>query len=81
MDFMVDTKSTVNALSARGPFMARLDSIVGGRFANKGHFVVVDGLDKAGNVLIRDPAGGTKYAMDIADFAKHQTGQVVWKVK
>lgn len=63
---------------AGGTFRARR-RIVSGRFANQGHFVIVDGLNKANHVIVRDPATATKYFMSLTDFAKHQTGQVVWK--
>ncbi|WP_425562158.1 papain-like cysteine protease family protein [Litoribacillus peritrichatus] len=33
-----------------------------------GHWVVVDGLDDAGRVMIRDPWQATKYKMDMTEF-------------
>ena len=36
--------------------------------ASVGHLVVVDGLDKMGRVMIRDPWHGTSYKMEMADF-------------
>jgi ABC-type bacteriocin/lantibiotic exporter with double-glycine peptidase domain len=40
--------------------------------------VVVDGLDGAGNVTIRDPQDGTRYEMTRDDFLQHWTGRVVF---
>lgn len=45
-----------------------------------GHFVVVDGLDDAGRVLIRDPwGGGSTYTMDLSEFHRVWNGSAVFK--
>ncbi|VAW83086.1 hypothetical protein MNBD_GAMMA12-2297, partial [hydrothermal vent metagenome] len=47
--------------------------------ANKvGHWVVVDGFDNVGRVMIRDPWKATKYKMDLQEFQKTWTGFSVW---
>jgi hypothetical protein len=43
------------------------------------HTVVVDGLDEAGNVMIRDSKHGTRYEMIRSDFMKVWTGGAVWR--
>ena len=35
------------------------------------HTVVVDGLNADGNIMIRDPADGSRYEMTRANFLKH----------
>lgn len=46
---------------------------------NMGHMVVVDGLDEAGNIMIRDPQHATRYEMTREDFIKHWTGRAVYR--
>lgn len=41
--------------------------------ARVGHWVSVSGLDRAGRVMILDPADGTRYVMEIEDFMSHWT--------
>lgn len=41
------------------------------------HAVVVDGVNAAGRVVIRDPGDGTIYQMTMKDFMDHWTGQAV----
>ncbi len=54
----------VDALSELfGPWIARM-----GSSSKLGHYVIVDGVDDAGLVMIRDPAQGTSYRMAMADF-------------
>lgn len=36
-----------------------------------GHWVVVDGVDDMGRVIIRDPAEGTQYKMAIEEFFEY----------
>jgi filamentous hemagglutinin len=43
-----------------------------------GHWVVVDGLDDTGRVMIRDPWQATRYKMDLQDFQHTWTGYSVW---
>lgn len=41
--------------------------------------VIIDGLDSAGKVIIRDPwRPGTKYTMDWEDFIQHWMGDTIW---
>lgn len=47
--------------------------------AGIGHMVLVDGLDEAGYVLIRDPWDGTSYKMRKDDFLKYWTTQAVFR--
>jgi Papain-like cysteine protease AvrRpt2 len=48
--------------------------------AGIGHMVLVDGLDEAGYVLIRDPWDSTKYKMTIDDFLNYWTTEgVYWR--
>ncbi len=44
-----------------------------------GHTVVVDGLDGAGNIMIRDPAHGTRYEMTRKEFLEVWTFISVYK--
>lgn len=44
-----------------------------------GHLVVVDGLDEAGNVMIRDPQHGTRYEMTQKDFMKYWSNRAVFR--
>ena len=49
-------------------------------FGNKiGHFVVVDGVDDVGRVIIRDPADQTIYKMEKKDFLNVWNGFSVYK--
>ena len=43
------------------------------------HMVVVDGLDDAGRVIIRDPSTGTRYLTTWDDFVKVWEGQSVYR--
>ena len=43
------------------------------------HMVVVDGLDDAGRVIIRDPSTGTRYLMNWDDFVKVWEGKSVYR--
>jgi len=47
--------------------------------AGIGQMVLVDGLDEAGYVLIRDPWDGTRYRMTREDFLKYWTTQAVFR--
>jgi filamentous hemagglutinin len=46
-----------------------------------GHMVVVDGMDEAGNVMIRDPQHGTRYEMTRETFMKHWSHRAVFGTK
>lgn len=62
-----------------GPFAAAMEGFnLEGK--DVAHMIIVDGLDGAGNVLIRDPLAGTKYAMSSADFIKYWSGMVLRKI-
>lgn len=44
-----------------------------------GHMVVVDGLDKAGNLIIRDPQHRTKYEITKEAFLKYWSDRAVFR--
>jgi filamentous hemagglutinin len=46
--------------------------------ARLGHLVVVDGFDKLGRILIRDPWDGTKYRMEREEFLPYWTLQGIY---
>ncbi|MEX2337251.1 MAG: cysteine peptidase family C39 domain-containing protein, partial [Aquisalimonadaceae bacterium] len=65
---------TFHGLSSTGSWGAQLLEK-----GNKiGHWVVVDGLDDAGRVIVRDPWQATKYRMDLTEFQNTWTGYSVW---
>ncbi|MDR3617674.1 MAG: papain-like cysteine protease family protein [Candidatus Obscuribacterales bacterium] len=43
------------------------------------HLVIADGIDEAGNIMIRDPWDATRYEMQPSEFAKFFTGRVCFK--
>ncbi len=45
------------------------------------HTVVIDGLNELGNIMIRDPADGTRYEMTRRDFLKHWNLMAVYRCK
>jgi predicted double-glycine peptidase len=47
--------------SANGPWFA----------GTRAHYVIVRGLDEAGNVIIQDTATGTRYVVTVEEFARH----------
>ncbi len=61
--------SSFNALNQTGSWSAMMWD--GGRV---GHWVVVDGVNNAGMVMIRDPFNGTSYEMTQADFLNTWSG-------
>ncbi len=65
----------------RGSWATELREPVGHRFRRMepGHTVVVDGLDELGNLIIRDPAEGTKYEMIRDDFLRYWSGLSVFR--
>jgi hypothetical protein len=67
--------SAFDQLLQRGSWGAELRTPDSGPVS---HMVVVDGLDGAGNVTIRDPQDGTRYEMTRDDFLQHWTGRVVF---
>ncbi len=46
-----------------------------------GHMVVVDGLDKVGNVMIRDPQDATRYEMTREAFLKYWSDRALFSTK
>lgn len=67
--------SSFNALNKTGSWSAMMwDS------GNKvGHWVVVDGVDDVGRVLIKDPFNGTQYKMGVEEFKDVWNGHSVYK--
>lgn len=60
----------VRALNQTGSWIAFMKEL-----ANPiSHTVVVDGLDAAGQVSVRDPWEGTRYTMTMPDFLEYWTG-------
>ncbi|CAN5510202.1 hypothetical protein BH10CYA1_BH10CYA1_52730 [soil metagenome] len=59
-------------LATKQPFAVTLKA-----FQVDAHAVVVDGINAAGRVVIRDPGEGTIYQMKMPDFIEHWTGQAV----
>lgn len=72
----------LDKLLFRGPWVAELRELrpkILYRRLEPGHTVVVDGLDELGNLMIRDPADGTRYEMTRENFLRHWSGYSVWK--
>lgn len=70
-----DDYGTLQGLSSTGSWSAQL-----WEKGNKiGHWVIVDGLDDADRVMIRDPWNATKYKMDLSGFQDTWTGYSVWR--
>lgn len=67
--------SSFNALNKTGSWSAMMwDS------GNKvGHWVVVNGVDDAGRVIIKDPFNGAQYEMEVAKFKEVWNGHSVDK--
>ena len=64
----------VNILTTTGSWAAMLWETGAGI----GHFVIVDGIDEFGFVLIRDPWQGTSYKMTKDDFCKYWTTEAIF---
>lgn len=75
------TEASIDALLRRSPFAAGLRELPGENYQriDLAHAVVVDGLDAAGNVMIRDPADGVRYEMTREQFLLHWNLQAVFK--
>jgi filamentous hemagglutinin len=71
----------LDGLLKGGSWGAELRDLMGRRYARlePAHTVVVDGLDDAGNIMVRDPAHGTRYEMTQKNFLKHWTGIAVYR--
>ncbi len=61
-------------LSRKHPFGVTLKA-----FGLDAHAVVVDGINEAGRLVIKDPGDGTMYQMKMGDFLEYWTGQAVAK--
>jgi hypothetical protein len=76
----LDDVKVPEKLFQNGPFVADLrEHTKPGHRINDAHAVVVDGLDSAGNVMVRDPQDGTRYEMTRSNFDKYWTGCAVYK--
>ncbi|WP_210694938.1 hemagglutinin repeat-containing protein [Pseudomonas protegens] len=69
-----DDIGTFHGLSSTGAWAAQLWE----RGSKIGHWVVVDGLDSGGRVMIRDPWKGTSYKMDMKEFQGTWNGYSIW---
>ncbi len=77
--FVADSESALNELLRRGKSWGVELKDEFRRQVSMGHMVVVDGLDEAGNVMIRDSQHATRYEMTREDFIKHWTGRAVYR--
>ncbi len=69
-----------DSLLQRSPFVVNLrEHNTGFKRLKQSHAVVVDGLDDAGNIKIRDPQDGERYEMTRKDFEHHWTGEAVFR--
>jgi hypothetical protein len=72
----------LDVILRRGSFAAELkDWTIPGKpgINDLGHTVVVDGLDDAGLIRVRDPQHGTRYEMMREEFLRAWTGGAVWR--
>jgi len=76
VDVFAHPRQTFTALMAPGPFATILYAFG----MPMSHMVVVDGLDSAGRVVLRDPARGTRYLMLWDEFTRVWEGQTVLRV-
>ncbi len=75
-------ESELDNLLERGPWAAELRELPPpSQYKRLGpaHTVLIDGLDKQGNIMIRDPADGTRYEMTRSNFLKHWTLHCVFR--
>jgi filamentous hemagglutinin len=49
--------------------------------ADLGHIVVVDGIDRTGNILIRDPWNATSYKMNRKEFINYWNSQAIYSLR
>ena len=68
-------QSSFGALNQTGSWSAMMWE----QGSSYGHWVVVDGVDDAGNVLIRDPWNATQYSMTPSNFNNAWNGFSVFK--
>lgn len=65
VDIFTNPRRAFRLLHRQGPFLTSMKS-----YGTNLHMVVVDGLNGAGRVIVRDPWGpGTRYLMEWVDFA------------
>ena len=75
-----DSRRVFNAMKTFGPFTASLKTFD----MNIAHNVVIDGLDAAENVIIRDPETCTRYLVTwpvFLDAWERGAGAAVWRIK
>lgn len=72
---MENAKGVFGAMNRNGSFMTSLRA-PGMRVS---HMVVIDGLDDLGRVIVRDPAGASRYMMHWDEFTRVWEGQSVWR--
>jgi hypothetical protein len=65
---------SIHGLNATGSWAAHMRGT-----SSTGHWIVVDGFDDAGRVIIRDPWQATRYKMNLSDFQQRWTGFSVWR--
>ena len=71
---LADLSNVLDRLIAKGSWAAEMKE-----FGNCiAHLVVVDGLDEAGKVRIRDPWNGTRYKMEREEFLNYWTTRGVY---
>lgn len=70
--------ASLKILNKSGSWVAQMWDGPGSKM---GHWVAVEGIDKEGRILIKDPWDGTRYKMTEADFRNAWTGFSVWSEK
>lgn len=70
---------SLSEIGEHGPWAAQLGDFEWTRFPKRPHAVIVEGVDKSGNVLIKDPLEGTRYEMIEQDFLKAWTRHAVYR--
>ena len=71
----LDVTQFLEVLVGLGPWVAAL-WLTG---ANMGHRLIVDSLNQAGEMIIRDPWQGTAYRMSRTEFLNYWNGQAVYR--
>ncbi len=73
LDTLHNPREAFGYLARHGPFATSLKS-----FDAEAHMVVVDGMDDAGRVIVRDPFEGTRYYVEWVEFLDVWHGISVW---
>ena len=73
LDTQHNPREAFGYLAQHGPFAPSLKS-----FDAEAHMVVVDGMDDAGRVVVRDPFQGTRYYVEWQEFLEIWHGMSVW---